>query len=198
MSVPRPSGPARSVPTVGELSAPMRSAPAVTVTPPAKVLWPPSCSTPLPDLVMPPFWMTALMIRPGCHGARSLPLTSVAPTETGKAAAPLRSRLPAPMVDAAAALTFIDVAVMPVVRVSVPVGTSVGEVPPLLSKVSDVSVLAPARVTLVLPRTVAACDGMTPPASWRKVVPSKSRPPVPSRPVAASCLLPGCMTVPPV
>ena len=198
VSVPRPSGPARTVPAVGELSAPMRRAPAVTLTPPAKVLRPPSCSTPLPDLVIPPFWMTELTIKPGCHGARSLPLTSVAPTEIGKEAAPLRSRLPAPRVEAAAELTFIDVALRPVVRVSVPVGMSVGEVPPLLSKVSVVSVLAPASVTLVLPRTVAACEGMTPPASWTKVVPSKSIPPVPRRPVAPSCLKPGCMTVPPV
>ena len=82
VSVPIPTGPeagtsSRPLPV---LLAPMTRPPAETVTPPAKVLWPASCSNPLPVLVIPPFWIVELMIKPACQGATSMPLTSEAPT----------------------------------------------------------------------------------------------------------------------
>ena len=82
VSVPTPTGPevGTSSKVLPVLLAPMTSPPAEIVTPPAKVLCPASCSSPLPVLVMPPFWIIELMIRPACQGATSMPLTSEAPT----------------------------------------------------------------------------------------------------------------------
>ena len=61
----------------------------------------------------------------------------------------MRSMVPVPRVATAPAL--LDVTVVPPVRVKIPVGVSVGALPPLLSIVRPERVLLPTRVTVELP-----------------------------------------------
>ena len=184
VSLPVPSGPLVTVSfkRLPLLLAPSTRPPALMVTPPVNVLAPLSFKSPAPVLVIPPFWMTEEISKPACQGAISTPLTKVAPTEIAKAAVPFKSRLPVPMVEIVPAL--LVVAVMPPVKVKVPVGVTVGALPPLFVKVMPVRELFPAKVTSELPIIVKACEGIAPPAVCVKDPPDTVMPPVPRAPAA--------------
>ena len=109
--------------------------------------------------------MSEVIVRADCQGATSTPLITAAPTFTAKEPAPLRSRVPVPMTAALPAFTVLTVT--PLVRVSVPVGFTVGAAPPMLLKVMPAKLLLPTRFTSDAPPIVSAfVFGMTPPAVW--------------------------------
>ena len=157
-NVPVPSGPlVIGPPTIGVLLAAMINPPACKLTAPVKRLCPLSCRTPLPVFVMPPFCTIELIVRPDCHGATSMPFTSVGLTTIAKVLLPLRSSVPVPML--ATVPAFVGVEVMPPVSVSTPVGVTVGAAPPLLLKVSPASVFAPTSVSVEPPFIVTVFVG---------------------------------------
>ena len=168
LTVPVPKGPVKP-PEIATVLAPMTRPPAVALTPPVKVFWPPSCSRPLPDLAMPPFWMTLLTMRVAVSGATSRPATETAPTFMEKDAAPSRSSTPfvlepidcEPMT--AEAVAFVEVATMPPVRVRTPPAFRMMPPPPPLSKVSVDRRFAPVRCAWALPVMRTVCSGIRPP-----------------------------------
>ena len=134
-----PSGPEATTPESGLLLPPMARPPAVTFTPPAKVLAPESWSTPLPDLEMPPFWMTETMFSEGCSGASETPLAMCEPMTKAALAWPERSRMP--LASEGSALGSMLVTVSPPESVVVPVRLRVAPAP-LLRTVMEVKVFA--------------------------------------------------------
>ena len=100
------------------------------------------------------------------------------------------------MVPIVPGLLVVDV--IPPVKVRTPVGVKVGAAPPALPKVSPVSELLPASVTVDDALRVRAWAGIIPPAVCVRVARLTTMPPVPSRPVAPSTSVPRLSTVPPV
>ena len=193
VSAPVPSGPEVTVPESGLLLPPMARPPAVTFTPPAKVLAPESWSTPAPDFTMPPFSMTETTFSEGWRGARLTPLATWAPTLKAAAAWPPRFRVPLAMV--ATRLGSMLVTVTPPETVAVPVRLSV-ELFVIVRPVKPLAWLA--RVTVEPPPRERDWAGMTPPRVWTKAAWTTSRPPVPSTAEAPRVKVPRLTTVPPV
>ena len=194
--VPVPSGPEVTTPESGLLLPPMARPPAVTDTPPAKVLAPESWSTPAPDFTMPPFSMTDTTLSEGWRGARLTLFTSWAPILN--AAEGWLPRFRTPLAKEGSALGSRLTTVRPPESVVVPVRLRVAP-PPTLRTVMEVKALAwLASVSVEPPPTVRSCAGMTPPSVWVKTAWASSSPPVPRTAEAPRLKLPRLTTVPPV
>ena len=153
-SVPIPTGPltkAVATPVVSVVTlvlAPICRPPALTVTPPPKVLAPLSARMPLPVLLMPvPATLLELetraeRLRVGVTLAISVSALTVTGAILKVRVVPFRSRAPTPEEEISEMLaTLLEVASIPPVSLSTPVpSVSVGAVPPLLLKVRAASV----------------------------------------------------------